>query len=240
MTEIRKEEKKKCAESRTKKCKQNKNQIRKEYLAKRNKLTPKQREKASAKITVHLLKMPEVKNAPTVFVYASYQSEVSTKKLIETLLASGRKVALPKVNKGEMEFYEIDSWDDLFPGYQGILEPQVRTESEPVKPHSRDVMLLPGACFDYSGNRIGYGGGYYDRYLERLVGKPPVVIGLAFYRQIYPWILPAEPTDQKADYVVSEKRKVKTKEDKERGYGIVGDIVELILELIFELLDGIG
>lgn len=235
-----KDEKKRIREEkRAQKRKQNKKQIRKEYLEKRNKLSAEKRDKASEKITERLLKMPEVKDAPTVFVYASHKSEVSTKRLIQTLLSEGRKVALPKVNGEEMAFYEISSWDDLFPGYQGILEPQVR-EAEAVRPHSRDVMLLPGACFDYAGNRIGYGGGYYDRYLKSLPGKKPTLIGLAFYKQVYPTFLPAEPHDETLTYVVTEKKKVKTEEDKEKGYGVLGTIVEFIFELIFELLDGIG
>ena len=235
-----KDEKKRIREEkRAQKRKQNKKQIRKEYLEKRNKLSAEKREKASEKIMERLLKMPEVKDAPTVFAYVSHKSEVSTKMLIQTLLSEGRKVALPKVTGEEMEFYEISSWDELFPGYQGILEPQVR-EAEPVRPHSRDVMLLPGVSFDYTGNRIGYGGGYYDRYLKSLPGKRPTLIGLAFYKQIYPTFLPAEPQDEKVTYVVSERKKVKTEEDKEKGYGVLGAIVEFILELVFELLDGIG
>lgn len=237
--QLREEQKKKREEIRAGKRKQNKKQIRKEYLEKRNKMSAAKREKASEKITERLLKMPEVKNAPTVFVYASYKSEVSTKKLIQTLLSEGRNVALPKVNGTEMEFYRISSWDELFPGYQGILEPQVRGE-EAVCPHSRDVMLLPGASFDYSGNRIGYGGGYYDRYLEALQGRKPFLVGVAFYQQVYPAFLPAEPHDWKVDYVVTEKKKVKTEEDKEKGYGILGAILEFVFELLLELLDGIG
>ncbi len=240
MKSISKEEKKrKREEVRAQKRRQNKKQIRKEYLDKRNKLSQEKREKASEKITERLLKMPEVKNASTVFAYASYKSEVSTKKLIQTLLLEGRKVALPRVNGTEMEFYEISSWEDLFPGYQGILEPS-KGDAEAVRPHSRDVMLLPGVSFDYSGNRIGYGGGYYDRYLKSLPGKKPVLIGLAFYKQVYPTFLPAEPQDETVTYVVTEKKKVKTEEDKEKGYGILGAIIEFVLELIFELLDGIG
>lgn len=221
---------------REQKRKQNKRQIRKEYLEKRNKLSVEKRKRASRKITERLLKMPEVKNAPTVFVYASYKTEVSTKELIQALLSDGRTVALPKVDQTDMEFFEIASWEELFPGYQGILEPQ--TGGEVVRPHSRDVMLLPGACFDYAGNRIGYGGGYYDRYLDRLPGKSPVLIGIAFEKQVYPMILPAEPQDKVMDYVVTEKKTVKAEENKEKGFGILEGIAEFVIEVVFELLDG--
>ena len=237
---IREEKKKRREEIRAAKRKQNKKQIRKEYLENRNKMSAEKREKASEKITERLLKMPEVKNAPTVFVYASYKTEVSTKKLIQTLLTEGRTVALPKVDDKEMEFYQVTSWEELFPGFQGILEPQVCSGTEAVRPGPRDVMLLPGAAFDYAGNRIGYGGGYYDRYLNSLQGRKPFLVGIAFYKQIYPTFLPTESQDWKVDYVVTEKKKVKTEENKEKGYGILGAILEFVLELLFELLDGIG
>ena len=217
-----------------------KNEIRKKYLTKRNAMAPEKREKASRKITERLLRMPEVAAAPVVFVYVSSRSEVSTKQLIQTLISEGRTVAVPRVEGQEMEFYPVSSWEELFPGYRGILEPQVSAGAEPVKPGPRDVILLPGACFDYSGNRIGYGGGFYDRYLQRISGKKPVRIGLAYHSQIYPSVLPAESQDVAVDDVVSERRTVKTKENKTKGYGIVGEIVEFIAELVIELLDGIG
>lgn len=217
-----------------------KKKIRKKYLDKRNALTQDKREKAGKKITERLLKLPEVASAPIVFVYASYQSEVSTKQLIQTLVAQGRTVAVPKVEGQEMEFYPVSSWEDLFPGYRGILEPQVIFGTEPVVPGPRDVLLLPGVCFDYSGNRIGYGGGYYDRYLQRLTGKKAVRAGVAYHSQIYPSVLPAEPQDAAVDYVVSERRTVKTAENKTKGYGVLGEILEIIAELVVELLDGVG
>jgi len=215
-----------------------KTEIRRKYLEKRNALSVGKREKASDKIAEKIRNLPEVKAAPVIFVYASYKSEVSTKKLTEKLLSEGRKVALPKVNGQEMEFYEISTTEELFPGYQGIPEPQGRGEA--IRPHSRDVMLLPGACFDYSGNRIGYGGGYYDRYLSGLSGKKPVLIGLAFCKQVYPDILPTESQDEKVDYLVTERRTVKTKKNKVKGYGILPDIIEFVIEFVIELLDGVG
>jgi len=220
--------------------KEKKSSIRKKYLDKRNALTPEAREKASRKITERVLRMPEVASAPVVFLYASYRSEVTTKQLIQTLVSEGRTVALPKVEGETLVFYPVGFWEDLFPGYRGILEPQVSAGTEPVSPGPRDVMLLPGACFDYSGNRIGYGGGYYDRYLNDISGKKPVRIGLAFHRQFYPSVLPAEPQDVAVDYVVSERKTVKTEANKTKGYGIWGDILEFIAELVMELLDGIG
>ena len=218
--------------------KDSKKEIRKKYLEKRNRLSEKKRNAAGDKITARLLGMPEVKSAPVVFVYASYKTEVSTKKLIQSLLLEGKTVALPKVDGREMQFFEVTAWEELIAGYQGIMEPQGREQV--LCPHTQDVMLLPGACFDYSGHRIGYGGGYYDRYLQRLSEEKPLKIGLAFQCQVYPEVLPAEPQDENVDYVVTERKTVKAKKNKVKGYGILADIIELVIEFFIELLDGVG
>ena len=119
---------------------------------------------------------------------------------------SGKSLYLPKTyaDRKEMAFYRVYSDADLIPGYQGILEPQ---EKEPfteklvsLKPE-KVLMLMPGAAFDDKGNRIGYGGGYYDRYLE---SHPQLhTLALAFDMQVL-FEVPAEEQDIKPQLLVTE------------------------------------
>ncbi len=192
-----------------------KQKLRSLYLKKRNELEPSVRREASARITERLLEFKRFQTAKTVFVYAAYKSEVETKELIKEALRLGKCVAVPKVNGAEMDFYEITSYDELYPGYQGILEPQPGGQ-EPLLPSDSDVLLLPGAVFDHKGGRIGYGGGYYDRYLCRIreqTGAQPGLIGLAFESQIYPGKLPLEETDEKIDCIITEQSVIIPRED---------------------------
>ena len=125
------------------------------------------------------------------------------------------------------------------------MEPQ--TEGKiPVVPGDSDVCILPGAVFDKRGNRIGYGGGFYDRYLSRIketYGKRPYLMALAFWKQIHPWILPAEKHDIKMDCILTEKSVIMLRE-KSGGKSlwvleIIELAIELVIELVLELLDGI-
>lgn len=112
-----------------------------------------------------LLDLDELNNAGTVFLYHSVGREVSTTELIERLLKSGKRVALPvSGDDGAMEFYLLSSLSELTPGKFGIPEPPV---TRPVKPKADDVMIAPALCCDKLGRRLGHGAGYYDRYLAR-------------------------------------------------------------------------
>ena len=117
-----------------------------------------------------------------------------------------------------MDFYEIHSLEELFPGNFGILEPQVQGK-QPVIPMDDDVILVPGAVFDRRGSRIGYGKGYYDRYWNEIVstyGSRPYLIALAFACQIYPKKLPNEEHDKKIDCILTERRVIMPKVETRR------------------------
>ena len=215
-----------------------KKKIRSVYLEKRNNMEFEKRRAASEKIAKWLFANKRFKAAQTVFVYASYKTEADTMKIIQRALQMGKRVAAPKVHGEEMFFYEITSWEDLFPGYMGILEPQNEGKA-PVMPGDGDVMLVPGAVFDRQGGRIGYGKGYYDRYWNRLestYGKKPYCIGLAFACQISPKKLPLEEHDKKIDCILTERRVIMPKEEKQGRLGAIADLVELVVELVIELL----
>lgn len=215
-----------------------KKKIRSAYLEKRNQMEPEKRAAASKRISGWVVANKRYKAAKTVFVYASYKSEVETKELIQGALCQGKRVAVPKVNGEEMDFYEITSWEELFPGYQGILEPQTLGK-EPVVPADSDVMLLPGAVFDRQGNRIGYGGGYYDRYWNRIhgtYGKEPYLMALSFACQISPKKLPAEEHDKKMDCILTERRVIMPKKENSGKLDFIADVVEAVIEIGMELV----
>ena len=218
--------------------KEKKKALRTKYLEKRNRLEPEKRKEASKKIKEWVLANKRFKAAETVFVYASYKSEVETKEIIQEALRRGKRVAAPKVTSDEMYFYEINYWEELFPGYQGILEPQSNGR-EPMVPADGDVMLVPGAVFDRKGNRIGYGKGYYDRYLDNLMdvcGNKPYLMALAFACQISPERIPAEEHDKKMDCILTERRVIMPKEEKQGKFGLVADVVEAVIEIGIELI----
>ncbi len=215
-----------------------KKSMRSAYLKKRNEMTPEKRVAASEKIKAWVFANKRFKTAKTIFVYASCKSEVETKEIIRGALRMGKRVAVPKVTGAEMDFYEITSWEELFPGYQGILEPQTDGK-EPVLPVDSDVMLLPGVAFDRSGGRIGYGGGYYDRYWNRInstYGSKPYLMALAFVCQICPGKIPAEEHDKKMNCILTERRVIMPKEEKHGRLDIVADIVEIGIEVVLELV----
>ena len=212
--------------------------LRTKYLEKRNQMEPEKRKEASGKIREWVFANKRFKAAETIFVYASYKSEVETKGIIQGALRLGKRVALPKVHGTEMFFYEIKSWDELFPGYQGILEPQ-NEGREPVVPASGDVMLVPGAVFDRKGGRIGYGGGYYDKYLNKVFsacGYKPYCMALAFACQICAGKIPAEEHDKKMDCILTERRVIMPKEENQGKLDIIVDVVEIVIELVLELV----
>ena len=212
--------------------------IRTKYLEKRNQMEPEKRKEASKKIKEWLFANKHYKAAQTVFVYASYKSEVETKEIIQGALRQGKRVAVPKVHGEDMFFYEIQSWEELFPGYQGILEPQ-NEGREPLVPASSDVMVVPGSVFDHQGGRFGYGGGYYDKYLGKIFeayGYQPYLIGLAFACQISPKKLPTEEHDKKMDCILTERRVIMPRVEKSGKLDIIADVVEIAIEVGLELI----
>lgn len=149
-----------------------KKRFRAAALSARDSLTPEQRKRYSDKIIKNLISLPCYQEADTILTYISFRSEVDTFPLLEQAFADKKAVFAPKVFGKEMAFYRIFSREDLAAGYQGILEPVGGMLFETWKNDqtSQHVLIcLPGAAFDRSCHRIGYGGGFYDRYLSRLL-----------------------------------------------------------------------
>lgn len=141
-----------------------KNSLRREMLEKRKTLLKEDKLKWDREIARNLAEMKEFVEAKDVLCYVSTGDEVDTKKIINFSLSQNKNVYVPKViSKEKMEFYKINSLSELQKGYFGIMEPD--TENEKFEKGDA-ICIVPGLCFDKDGNRLGYGGGFYDRYLQ--------------------------------------------------------------------------
>lgn len=142
----------------------------------------------------------EFAEADEIYLYASHRHEAGTMELAAMWLKEGKRLAFPRVEGQEIYFYWVDSLDDLECGYRGILEPQKGcTRAE----NGFAPVLVPGVAFDWQGGRIGYGGGYYDRFFER--ENEHKKIGYAFAFQVYEKV-PLQEHDIKMDLLVTEDR----------------------------------
>lgn len=156
--------------------------------------------KDSLKICSSLMAMKEYKEASHVFLYMASSHEVDTAAVLKNALASGKKVYIPKVIRmGVMEFYQIFQETDVESGSFGILEP---LEGMPVAQVKEGFMVMPGVAFDRKLRRIGYGGGYYDRYLEQVEEGAMFKAALAFDFQVFPSI-PAQAWDIPIDGLIT-------------------------------------
>ena len=166
----------------------------------RKELSDRERESRNQAIRENVLKFLAEQKKSWLFSFVSYGTEPDTYGIIRQALEEG-KVAVPRVEGSEMEFYRITSMDELQPGYQGIPEP-VTTECVRAVD---GVMLLPGLAFDLEKNRVGYGGGYYDRYLERCNLKFLTTAGIAYDFQVVDRIN-TEPFDCRVQWMITDKR----------------------------------
>lgn len=180
--------------------------LRKVILARKDLLTKEEQAKKSEAIHRRLLSLPAWEEATLVMIYVSFGSEVSTDYLIKKALAQGKRVAVPYCYREERKLTASIIYDypgDLIPRTWGILEP--RPESlRPIDPSYIDLCLVPGVAFDIFGNRLGYGAGYYDRFLPGLRAGTPK-IALAFEIQIVDTVFPT-PRDVPVDLIITEAR----------------------------------
>ena len=153
-------------------------------------------------ITELVLGSEQYKNADKIFAYWSVDSEVDTFNIISKALNDMKMVALPKCTDkdGNMEFYYIASIDDLLDGMYGIKEPPVVHSADNFTESS--LCIVPALAFDIKGFRLGYGKGYYDRFLERFKG---ISMGLCFSDCLCEK-LPRDSYDKKVDYIVTNEK----------------------------------
>lgn len=177
-----------------------KNLIRKQMKQLRADMTRTERFEKSMQIFEQLITVPEFKRADRIYTYVSMDNEIDTIMFIDYSLSLEKRVFVPRVSGKDMEFYEISDISELNPGYMGIYEPDINGK-EP--DYSRTgFMCMPGLAFDRSYNRIGYGGGFYDRYLS--VENKLYKAALAYEAQLLESI-PALDGDVRPDMIVTEE-----------------------------------
>ena len=182
-----------------------KERIRKLSIKRRSQLTLSERIIKSDKILKLLIETDNWKKAKCILAYADFKNEVMTDKIIFKAILEGKTVYLPKINGDEMVFYRIYSVEELVPGYFGIREPIGLTDEKinPCDMKEEILVIVPGTAFDKECNRIGYGKGFYDRYLKLycLINT----IGLAFERQVFESI-PHNEEDIPISLLITEDR----------------------------------
>lgn len=151
--------------------------LRKMIREKKRAMTEAQIEEASARLAQLLYSSPLYRQATTIYGYLPYNQEVRTVPMLEQALAEGKRVAVPKVYGDEMRFLYIDDLSRVEKGYAGIPEP---VDDEPVAKDSTALVLMPGLAFDKAGHRIGYGGGFYDKFLSAEPDHPTLALCYGF------------------------------------------------------------
>jgi 5-formyltetrahydrofolate cyclo-ligase len=179
--------------------------VRHRVLATRDAMTASEREHAAARITDHVLSLREVERAYTAMVFWSFGSELDTAPLLEALHTRGVRVALPRIVDGDMESHAYAPGDAVSETSFGAREPSA---GEKLDPLALDVVLTPGVAFDRSGRRVGYGGGFYDRFFSRT--RPDTFrIGIGFDLQLIEGDLPSGHFDLGLDAIVTESGAVR-------------------------------
>ena len=186
-----------------------KKELRTELLKKRDAIPPEVRRAKDRLMRERLLALDEIKVANLIFFFASFRSEVDTHEPMKSLLAEGKRIVLPKVDRENhlLLLYEIKGLEELVPGYMGIPEPSVLSEERVITVNDIEAVVIPGAGFDEAGNRIGYGGGYYDRLLASIEKNIPV-IAPAYEEQLAASV-PSEPHDIRVAMIVTDRRVIR-------------------------------
>lgn len=176
-----------------------KKEIRHEMRLRKKNVTEVEREIIGKEIFEKLVSMKEFKEAKSISIYVAYNQEIPTIPIIEEAFRQGKEVASPIVEEGEIEFYRYHSLEELEESKYGILEPTKKLGVV----SDNSLVIMPGVAFDESRNRIGYGGGYYDRYLTR--NSHLKTIAIAYDFQVYEQF-EGDKGDYKPDKILTEKR----------------------------------
>ncbi len=173
-----------------------KGKLRRDMLARRDSMEARELSALNRALWTQMESCPALWDGRTIYTYISYRQEADTRALIRRLWEMGLPVAAPRVDGRQMAFYRIRSQADIIPGYKGIPEP---SEGCPLAEDEHGLVVVPGAAFDVRGYRIGYGGGYYDRFLK---GHPSLgTMGLAYDFQMVDQV-PAQDFDHPVESVL--------------------------------------
>jgi 5-formyltetrahydrofolate cyclo-ligase len=175
-----------------------KRSLREAARAARRSLRTPERQQASTAIVARLLRLPEVRDATTILLYAAQPTEVDLAPLVRPLRERAVRTLFPRVDGDDLALVATADLRTLQLGYRGIREPV----GPRIGPEVVDVALVPGVAFDPLGGRLGQGGGHYDRLLARFPDRC-VRIGVCFACQMVPRV-PRAPHDEAVDLVVTE------------------------------------
>ena len=151
----------------------NKKELRAMIREKKRAMTPEEINSRSEKLMALFLQSKAYTNANTIYGYLPYNQEVRTVPMLEQALKDGKRVAVPKCYGDEMKFLFMDDLSKVEKGYAGIPEP---IADEPVADDETALVLMPGMAFDPQGHRIGYGGGFYDKFLAQEPNHPTLAL----------------------------------------------------------------
>lgn len=173
-----------------------KSALRKEIREKKRAMTPEQICAASERLKMLFLSSPLYHQAKSIYGYLPYNQEVRTIPILEQALKDGKRVAVPKVYGDEMKFIWMTDLSAVSNGYAGIPEP---IDDEPIADDPNALVLMPGLAFDAQGHRIGYGGGFYDKFLSAEPGHPTLALCYDFQMLEH---VQTEPFDINVDCVL--------------------------------------
>lgn len=175
--------------------------LRKRILTLRDALDPDTRNQRSTAVRDRLMALDVYRAARTVHLFVPFRSELDTRPLLTELWARGARAVLPRVAPDcQLDHLIVRGWEELEPGAYDIPEPVAACRA--VDPGQVDLICVPGVAFDGDGGRLGYGGGFYDRFLGAC---PAPRVALAFDLQIVEAV-PREAHDLKVDAIVTERR----------------------------------
>ena len=179
-----------------------KKDLRKEAKAVRDGLSALTRRTKSEKIASNLKDIDLYQKADVLVCYVSFRSEVDTVSIIENALSDGKIVFCPKVIGDRMAFYKLEDLTELKTGAFGILEPTGKEEPFSKERYPNSMVLVPGLLFAPDGSRLGYGGGFYDRFLFE--NSSLLKVALCYSEQIREEVI-MDPHDMKIDYLLTEE-----------------------------------
>jgi 5-formyltetrahydrofolate cyclo-ligase len=179
-----------------------KKNLRKGVLTQRDALDLKVKIEYDKKIRASFLDSSLYRSSKKIFIYVSFRSEVDTHLLIQTMLRSEKKIYVPFTSSEsrEMKAVALDDFDDdLEAGHFGVMTVK-KDRRHFAHPQEMDLIVMPGTVFDLRGHRIGYGAGYYDRFLQ---ASDAETVGLCYNLQLVPAV-PDEPHDKTVDHLLTE------------------------------------
>lgn len=184
-----------------------KQEMRAVMRARRKALPAAEKKKLDLELEERLFSSPLFREAEKIFLFLSLPEEPDTTPILHYALELKKKCALPRIKNnraGVMEFYYCEKLADLRPGPFGLQEPDTACELAMEAP---DIILLPGLAFDRQGGRLGYGKGFYDRYLGRMDLKKSILTGYAYSFQIVEKV-PVEKTDFPVNCIVTDREMI--------------------------------